>query len=179
MLTAAELPELGYCPVRGWRLRTSNPGAQTSLGPLPPRVLESQGWASSQTHLLVRPPSVPTAANRERCALTGYGPTSHQWATPGGLKAPDPLHNWGRGGASWASWEPRLSQLHQYHADRLAKGTGGRRYPCKGSSPSSSPGCHFTRRMAVIWPPRTEGITTILCGFRSKRAFTAILLTAP
>lgn len=176
MLTAAELPELGYCLVHGRRLLTSNSGAQTSLGPLAPQVLESQGWASSQTRLLVRLPSVPAAANR--CALTGYGPTSHQWATPGGLRAPNPLHNCG-GAVGWAVWEPRLSQLHQYHADGLAKGTGGRRYPCKGSSPSSPPGCHFTRRVAVIWPPRTEGKTTILHVFRYKRAFTAILPTAP
>ena len=48
-----------------------------------------------------------------------------------------------------------------------------------GSSPSSPPGCHFTRCMAVIWPPRTEVVTTILHVFRYKRAFTAILLTAP
>lgn len=48
-----------------------------------------------------------------------------------------------------------------------------------GSSPSSPPGCHFKRRMAVIWPPRTEVITIILHVFRYKRAFTAILPTAP
>lgn len=51
--------------------------------------------------------------------------------------------------------------------------------PAMGSSPSSPPGCHSTRRMAVIWPPRIEVTTTILHVFRYKRAFTAILPTAP